>query len=350
MTTNAKPIVGARSTSSLYGAFARRASMAAKLIIAAALALTPLTAVLVLGWIVRLMRRETVISCVRHAHTCSRDEAIVRLDAVDTLNAYSRFPGWWLGLWQTVLGGLKAFIVLALLTLPFGALLLLSWWAGWENSFNKGYEQAWAGPTVALAGIVLAVAILSHLPMAFARFATEGTLWSAFELRQVRRLIRAVRWRYLALTILTVLATAPLFVAQIAPTFMEKINPRVLTADPDELRAIAGRWHLMATIYLLVALFFLRRWAARLYARAVLAEPNAAGPFVRETLSAIGLDTSNAEEPRRHWTGMVLATLLGCAAWGGFIVMLYVAQFANHAWWNWVNHALVGLPWVFRPI
>ncbi|MEM6499803.1 MAG: hypothetical protein AAF709_24220 [Pseudomonadota bacterium] len=350
MTPNAKSIAGARSTSSLYGAIAHHVSMAAKLIITTALALTPLTALLVLGWIVRLMRRETVIACVRHAHSCSRAQAVDRLGAIDRLEVYSRFPGWWSGLWQTVLGGLRAFIVLVMLTLPFGALLLLSWWAGWENSFNKGYEQAWAGPAVALVGILLTVAILSHLPMAMARFAAEGSLWSVLELRQVRRLIRAVRWRYLALTIVTVLTTAPLFLAQIAPTFMEKINPKVLTADPEELRAIAERWHLMATIYALVVLFFLRRWAARLYARAVLAEPDAAGPFVRETVSAIGLDTSDAEAPRRHWTGMVMATLLGCVAWGGFIVMLYIAQFANHAWWNWVNHPLIGLPWVFRPI
>ncbi|MEM8976162.1 MAG: DUF4013 domain-containing protein [Pseudomonadota bacterium] len=350
MTTNAKPIADGGAVSSLSSSVARRASIAAKLIITTALALTPLTAVLVLGWIVRLMRRETVIAFVCHAHACSRGQAIVRLGSIDPLQAYSRFPGWWSGLWQTIVSGLKAFLVLVMLTLPFGALLLLSWWAGWENSFNKGYEQAWAGPAIALIGVALAIAILSHLPMAFARFATEGTVWSAFDLRRVRRLIRAVRWRYLALTIVTVLAAAPLFLAQIAPTFMEKINPKVLTAGPDELRAIAGRWHLMATIYLLVVLFFLRRWAARLYARAVLSEPDAAGPFVRETISTIGLDASDVKATRRHWTGMVSTSILGCAAWGSFIVMLYIAQFANHAWWNWINHALIGLPWVFRPI
>lgn len=37
---------------------------------------------------------------------------------------------------------------------------------------------------------------------------------------------------------------------------------------------------------------------------------------------------------------------LAAATWTAFIAQLYVAQFANHAWWNWLNHPLIGLPWI----
>ena len=350
MTTKAKTASRGRPTIGLVARGLLRLSMTAKVLIAFALALTPLTAVLVLGWIVRLMRRESIISYVREAHSCNRREALAELDEIEFLSAHTRFPGWWSGLWQTVRSGTQALVVVAMLTLPFGLLLLLSWRAGWENSFNKGYEQAWAGPTIALIGFVLAIATLSHLPMAFARFAAEGRVWAITELRQIRKLIRLVRWRYLALTVATVLAAAPLFLAQILPTFMEKIDPRVLTADSETIRAIANQWHLMTTAYLIVMLFLLRRWAARLYARAIISEPDLAGRTTRSALEAIQLTGFGQQPIRRHWTGMAIATLLGLAAWGGFLVMLYIAQFANHAWWNWVNHALTGIPWIFRPL
>lgn len=355
MTSDTKSALDERSKtlapqSGLVASTLHRLSMAAKISIAFALALTPLTAVLVLGWIVRLMRRESIVFYVRSTQGCHRRDALAYLDKVDTLKPYVRFPGWWSGLWQTVFSGLQALVVLAALTLPYGLLLLVSWWAGWENSFNKGYEQAWAGPSMALAGFVLAVLILSHLPMAFARFAAEGQIWSITEMHQIRRCIRLVRWQYLALSLITVLATVPLFLAQMGTTFIEKINPRVLTAGPDEIQEIANRWHLLTTAYLLFALFFLRRWAARLYARAILIEPELAGAATNGVLSEINA-TGRVEEKRlRRWIGMVFATLLGLLTWSGFLAMLYIAQFANHAWWNWVNHALVGIPWIFRPV
>ena len=350
MTTKAKTVSTEKPAAGLVSRVLHRLSMGAKILLAVALALTPVTAVLVLGWLVRLMRRESLIFYVRRSNNCRRHTALSHLGQIEQLQLHQRFPGWWSGLWQTVRCGLQALVVVTLVTLPFGLLLLLSWWAGWENSFNKGYEQAWAGPTIALVGFALAITVLSHFPMAFAHFAAEGRIGAVTEIRRIRRLIRLVRWRYLALTLATVLAAGPLFLAQILPTFMEKIDPRVLTAGPEEIRAIANQWHLATTVYLVAVLFLLRRWAARLYARAILSEPELAGVMTRNDLAAMQPSLVTGQPIRRHWLGMVFATVLGLTAWGGFLVLLYIAQLANHAWWNWINHAHIGIPWIFRPL
>ena len=320
-----------------------RASGLLSILIAIALALTPITALLVLGWFMRIMRRETALALLRLGTPGKkRAMALDELALSPELAELQRFPGWWRGLLETVRSGLRACLALAIATLPFGALLLLAWWAGWENSFNKGYEQAWVGPTLALAGTLLAVFVLMHLPMALAHHAAERRVGAIWELRQIRHLIAHVRWRYLVFTVVLVLASAPIYLAQIVPTFIEGVFPHLATAGPEEMKSFAGRWHLSFTVYLVLALLILRRWSARLYARALMAtggEGSAYAHLVRGDA---------VTKPPRRWPGLI-TNLLTAGLWAGFVAALFVAQFANHAWWNWVNSPIVGLPWIFRP-
>ncbi|MGI9426012.1 MAG: hypothetical protein ACR2PA_22745 [Hyphomicrobiaceae bacterium] len=332
------------------GGLVQRLLNLVRVAIAVLLALTPVTAILVLGWLVRVMRREVIIEVLRRGRKIGRKPALAAIAASSEFTPYARFPGWWSGLWDTIRQGLMATVVVAALTLPFGLLMLVSWWAGWENSFNKGYEQAWVGPVLALFGALAAVAILTHAPMAFSAFATEGRLAAAFELRRIRRLMSAVRWRYLLLTVSSVILMAPLFLAQILPTFVEQINPKLAGADAATIKAFANRWHLLATVYLVLVALVLRRWAARLYARAVLTTGGGGSEFVNAVAGQFDIRLDNLEPPRRSRVGMVLSTVFVSAAWLGFLAMLYIAQFANHAWWSWVNHPLLALPWIFRPM
>jgi hypothetical protein len=325
-----------------------RLSASIKIAIAMLLALTPITAILVLGWLVRVMRRETAIAIVRRALGIGRDAALQRL-ASSGHPDLARFPGWWTGLWDSVRAGVVSLVAVTIATLPFGALMLIGWWAGWENSFNKGYEQAWVGRTLAISGMAIAVVVLSHWPMMLAHYATERRLAAILEIGVVRRLIGRVRWRYAALTIVTVLSAPPLLLAQILPAFIEKIRPDLIDAGPAQVAAVAGRWHLAATIYLVLALLVLRRWAARLYARAVLLEQPPSAQFAHGIARAAGLQVATPSIQRRRWISAAMAGLVTSAAWLVFVAALYIAQFANHAWWNWVNHPLIGLPWVFRP-
>jgi len=345
-----------------HGWFRRPVSVA----IAILLALSPVGAILVLGWIVRLMQREAAIAVARQVTGGRRTEAIGALARQADLAALARWTGWvqpstlrqsWLGrtlggLIETVRAGIAAALALALATLPYAALLLLSWWAGWENSFNKGYEQAWVGPLVAFIGIAIALSVLSHLPMAFAHFAAERRLSAMFELRTIRMLIREQRWRNVWLALLAVLAALPIAAAQIVPVFIEGVWPGFASMPPEIIEQTANRWHFAATVYLILVLIFLRRAQARCYARSALALPAERAPFVHSVRERITGDSEDRPTParKRGWAGAVLPTALLAVIWFALIAQLYVAQFANHGWWNWANHPLIALPWVYRPL
>jgi len=342
----------------------RRAPLSA--VVTILLALNPVTAILVLGWLVCLMRRETAIAVAGILEGLGRRDAIRRLGATAEFAPLAAWTGWlaastrrtsWTGrhfggLVETVRAGIAAGVAILLATLPFTALLLAGWSAGWENSFNKGYEQAWVGPALSLAGIVLALFVLSHLPMALAHFAAERRLSAIFELSTIRALMREQRWRNLWLALLAVVAALPIAAAQILPVFIENWWPGFADMPAEVIEATARRWHVAPTIYLVIVLIYLRRAQARCYARAALALPPDRTPFCHAVAHALGREASRAPKARakRGWAGAAISGVLLVAVWFGLIAQLYVAQFANHAWWNWINHPIIGLPWVFRPL
>lgn len=299
-----------------------RLAAVASLVLAIAMALTPLSAVLTLGWLMHRMRRQ-VQERSRRLVGPVEDDARVRWMRADI-----GLPGNVLQrLWSFLKDGLTCCAGLALLTMPHVSLITLSWWGGWDNSFNKGYEQAWIGPTLGLAGLALGAVVLAHVPMLTVHGAMERRMTAYIELGTARRLIATVPWRYLALTLATVAASLPLALMQVSFAFMAARRPDL---DVAGLRARGAAFHLAATAYLVIVLLMLRTWAARLYACAMMGEPVAA-----------------RGRGRRRWP-VALAMLLAVAGWAGFLMLQYVAQFANHAWWGWINHPLIGLPWVFR--
>ena len=140
------------------------------LIVGTLLCLSPITSILALGWIIRRMH----LSIRRR----NGDAGAV--------------PGWilgergsgWLGrliggLAANIRVGLSGALSLGLVSLLFTLPWLLAWWAGWDNSFNKGYEQAWAGPALFFTGIGAYLFVMLHLPMALAHQAATGTLAGA---------------------------------------------------------------------------------------------------------------------------------------------------------------------------
>lgn len=338
----------------------------ASAVIAILLALNPITAILVLGWLVRLMQRETVIAIARERCGTGRAGARKRVAASTQLAFFAPWTGWlrastsrkswagrnFAGLIETARAGLAASLALLLATLPFTALLVLSWWAGWENSFNKGYEQAWVGPLIALLGIAIGVFILMHLPMALAHFAAERRILAMFEFATIRALIRQQRWRCLWLAILAVIAALPIAAAQVLPVFIENWWPGFADMPPQVIEETARRWHFVPTVYLILALIFLRRAQARCYARGALTLPLERAPFCHSIARQIGTggDRALKAQAKRGWIGAIIPILLLIVVWFAFIAQIYVAQFANHAWWNWINHPLIGLPWIFQPV
>lgn len=367
-----------------------------KLFLGSLLCLTPVTAVLVLGWLLRLMQRETEARWFARSHLARHGfPAFAAVDAAESghesraawpnwvlraglrrhlARRWGRTPGFGakLGLlgralfhslgWNLKLGA-QSLVNLWVLTLPAAALWVFGWWGGWENSFNKGYEQFAVGPSVSLAGVAVFVLVMTYLPLALARQAATGD-WKAFyDFRLVRRLI-ARRWlACLGLAALTALAGLPLFAAKGALIFIENIYPGFVELAPAEVVEFAKRYTFWATVYLFGAVIVLRLAAARIYAGAVL-DALGAGALAADELGAREcriLDRLGLLQVRpralghpvaraaRWATGRVLRTAGGAltlALWFALAAQIFVGQFLNHVWLHWLNHPLVQLPWL----
>lgn len=361
---SARAAIGKSAGWKVSGVLTAAASRGATLLVVFVLCLTPITAVLATGWVMRLMRREVAITVARRATGGSRRHAIDSLRSTAAFQSQAAWPAW-IGagavvgssrmsrtlstVWHTLRTGIASQVALTLFTLPFGALLLVSWWGGWENSFNKGYEQAFVGPVLAALGLAVAMIILTHLPMAAAHMAAEGRAGAMFELQTVRALVKAGRWRNVGLAAVTLLLALPLLVLQVAPTFVEGWRPGFADLSQAEMAVVARRLHLAATMYLLGALVVLRCLQARSYALAALTIDSTYAPYCQAVAAAMGGGAVPSGSARRSRFGAVAAAALNALLWLAFLATIYVAQFANHAWWSWINHPLLALPWVFRP-
>ncbi len=297
----------------------------------------PVTAVIALGWLTR-----------RQGHL-----------ARDRFGAAEEGPGWLLGpreaagkptgRFARALGGLAANIRAGLLaltallvwTLPFTLLWLGAWWAGWENSFNKGYEQAFVGPSVFLLGAFVAALVLPALPLMLAHLATEDRLSAAFELRRLRGLVAQAGWRIPALTLLTALFAVPFFGARGLITTATDWAPWIEDLTPDEASALRGQIVLGLAVLAFLSTWTLRALAARTYATAA---PLAAG--LRPGLWD-GAQAAEAARPARSrsrlltglWYGIAMALTLALA----FLIL--AGQFLDHTWWRWLFHPALTLPW-----
>ena len=296
----------------------------------ALLCMTPATAVLAQGWLVGRMR---VVACAAARRRTERppEWATAQPPSGAEAPAGAEAPGWMRARLAGALGllreGVSASLALFLGFAPFCGLMLLSWWAGWENSFNKGYEQSWVGPTLGLLGAALALPLLARAPLALAHLAVERRFSAFFERRRVATFIRCAGWEHVALALAFVLAAAPLFAAKATPVFIEQIDPAFHTLSPEEARAFATRWRLASAVYLFAALWMLRGWSARLYAKARLRAER--GVPARGGLATLG---------------RLMRLLLISAVWFGLVAQIYVGQFLNHDWSAWLNPPLLGLP------
>jgi hypothetical protein len=268
-----------------------------------AAALFPATAILTLIWFVRVSRRQTARQLVRiGAVAPTRAEPTWRADAA------------------------VAFALIALGALV-GLPLAVSWWAGWDASFNKSAANPVVWPGLALLGLITAGWVYAHLPIAFAHAAATGQPARLISFGATRALMRRRPWEALALSLATVLATAPLTLIQMLPTFIEAQLPTL--TDPEALRRAWFGRHMLATAYLVTAVLLLRLWGARLLAR-ILA------------LAPVGQSSR-----WQRWSAR-LAFVLGMVGWIAAFASLYVIQFAGFAWPRWFMQPILGLPWLWR--
>jgi hypothetical protein len=314
------------------GLTVRGLGLAKSLVVGTMLSLTPLTSVLVLGW---LTRRMAATIETRQGRTAPP-------------------PGWVLGppgqgrvvralggLGANVRAGFLTLMALFLYTAPFTLLWLGAWWAGWENSFNKGYEQAWVGPLVFLSGTAVGLVLIVHLPFALAHMAAEGRWSAVFEWRRIRAVFAHAGWRAAWLSLATLGLALPLFAARGLPGLAGNFAASLESLSAEDLARVTGQIDLATAAWAMAALLFLRHQAALAYARAA-AEAAGADPRLWAGARA-RLAANPTRLPRRTARAFWLALSLLPAA--GLAFLILAGQFLNYGWHHWITHPFFVLPW-----
>jgi hypothetical protein len=242
-----------------------------------------------------------------------------------------------------------------------------AWHQGWDNSFNKGYEQAAVGPATYFLGIFLFIGVMFYLPMAQARQAVSGNWRAFFHFKAVRHLIRR-RWFFcFILAGLYALAGLPVMAAESAIYFLGNNNPALENLGSLELYQYLNRYLFWISLLIILPAFVLLRLvAARIYASAMReaiesgdADKVRPSEFESNAFRALGI----AERPKREhslptrfviWTGSlggrITAAILCAFIWFAFTIQPVVHTFIiiQPGLKGFLNRPLVQLPWFYR--
>jgi len=265
--------------------------------------------------------------------------------------------------WLNVKTGLQGIFNTWVLTLPGCLLLLFAWYDGWNNSFNKGYEQAPVGPLTGIFGIVLFIAAMLYVPLAQARQAVTGEWRSFYQFPLIWRLVRRHWVACLALAACYSLFSIPVLVMKTAPVFFGGKEPDFAQLTSAQALKTLNGYFFSTAFAVLAAYVVLRLIAARIYARGILngvqsgAIPvSALGEREREELQRLNLIQVNPPRSRHVIIRVASKTsslVLFCGAiaatafvWFTFVAQIFIAEFfMYHPVIGWLNQPLVQLPW-----
>jgi hypothetical protein len=242
-------------------------------------------------------------------------------------------------------------------------LWLFAWFAGWNNSFNKGYELAAAGPLTGLLGVFVFIGVMFYVPLAQTRQAVTGQWRDFYDFRVVWEIVRTRRVAFLGLSLLYSALALPLMLLKTLPGFFPQINPPLADATTQQVKDILGPYFFFSALLVLPFFVLLRLVAARIYASGLLRAIRT-GRLPADVLSALERPVSRklellGSEPlaSRKPVRLVLrrvaadigATLITVAtgiAWFTFVAQIFIAQFFTyHPGIGWLNQPLVQLPW-----
>lgn len=375
-----------------------------KTLLGIVLCATPLTAILVIGYASRAMQRAVLKTWYTEAvlktwYTENGGDTVRGsfpefARATPALRRLAHWPNWFLAedlgerlregkaegagplrrcgillvslfaaLWANLRIGTVSLVATWVATLPLMLLWLFAWWGGWENSFNKGYEQAWVGPAIGAAATVLFVLVMTYVPIAQVRLATSGTWRSFFDYRLIRSLVAGHPFALLKLAAYFVLAGLVLMAMRAAPLAIGNAIPDLGQWPEPRLMALKLGYFGLCAALAFAFFLALRLAAARIYAHALLKamrtgrlRADRLSDMEREGLAALHLLEPEARPERgiaaraAASTGMGVVRLAAglpiLALWFVFVAELYVSQFLNHDWLAWINHPLVQLPWM----
>lgn len=373
-------------------------ALIARMAIGVALCANPLTAIVAVGWTFRLMRRRILVGWWKQSPKHST-LTFPEFAAEQGLDVTSRpTPRWFLtedvglvlnrprrdgsppgpirkvfrlpkvllgGLYRNVRSGITAVACTYGATLLPCLLWIVAWEYGWNNSFHKGYEQAWIGPTTGIIANVLFIAAMAYVPMAWAHLAATGDARAFFEVGFVRRLLKQRRGGLMIYAAAFALMTLPVSILRAYPAFLPQINSAWIDASAEEVQAFANRFILGAGLYVFPAYVILHLLATRAYRSAVLrllrrdpSEADRLHPNLYRVLAPLDL-LPEPSETRRHplvvvavATGRrgknIVMTLTTWALWFAVVAQIFVVQFIFGQWFlGWMNQPLIHLPSLF---
>lgn len=279
-----------------------------------------------------------------------------------------RFKALFHSLWLNLRLGVAGAFNTLVLTLPGCALMLFGWYDGWNNSFNKGYEQFSVGPGISWLGIFLFAAAMVYVPMAQARQAITGEWRSFYQWRLVWRLVR-LRWlQCFGIAAVYALLWFPILLLRAgAPYLITKANlmtsEELMALPHEQVVKVLNGYFLWCALLILPAFVFVRYLAARNYATGTaiaikkgIVAAFGLSDFERGALARLNLLEAAPSAPRhillrlaaRAWrfglrSGAVAVIFL---VWMIYVFELYVCQFFHYIpVVGWLNHCLVQLPW-----
>lgn len=346
-----------------------------------------LGSIVVAGWTARLSQRAVRKQWWRRSEHPERGSDFSAFAAAHSATAQSaRWPNWILAenarahfarrtassilkallvaLGQNIRVGAQIIFTTWTVTMPGCALMLFAWYAGWLNSFNKGYEQAIIGPATGVAGIGLFIAAMCYVPLAQIRQASTGSWRSFYDFQFVRALIRERFVSCFLLACAYSLFFVPVTVAKIAPAFIMADRPDYATMSNAEALSLLQNYFFGVTFILLPLYIALRIIAAKIYASAVLGalkrgsiHEDALADNEWEILNRLDLLTVNLVRMQPAWlrattwvASRATRVALGVAVllvWFTFIAQAYVSEFflKSARGQGWLNQPLVQLPW-----
>ncbi|MFP6582753.1 MAG: hypothetical protein VCD00_09375 [Candidatus Hydrogenedentota bacterium] len=356
---------------------------------------SPLFAVLAVGWVYRAMQRAALKSWWRMSDEPQAGGTFREAtEEQDSFRGHAYLPNWitaqepiaawkarqasssgfWAIMKNTVFAtfgslgrnfkiGLQGLFNIAVLTILPAMLWQFGWYSGWDNSFNKGYEQHDIGILISLMGIAIFIAVMFYLPMAQARQAITGEWRSFYQFRIVWAIVRTRSISCLILAALYGLVSLPVTFFKMLPLFLENINPAILEMSDPELLEYMNGYFFRAGIVFFLGYWLLHAVAARIYAKGLIEA------VAREKVSIDDLSTwelnalvrlslvRNDAGNQRHIVirivdtvtkparkiGIVTATIL---LWFGFVAQIYVSEFlVYHPKRGMLNQPLIQLPW-----
>ncbi len=353
-----------------------------KLFVGAVLCQFPLTSILVVGWTYRAMQRFAVRRWQGAIPAGPPSAGVVETGACD-----AGWPNWLLAsreararrragatrrfrrtmhaglgsLGANAAVGFRAVLNTWAVTLFPATLWTVGWYAGWDNSFNKGYEQHFVGIVLSWIGIVLFLPIMLYLPLAQARQAVTGHWRRFYDLRLLSSLIVRNPIRSLLLAAAYALVSLPLLILLALPVFFEQVFPQTSTMSDTEMLAFLNRYYFRVAVVGFAAYAGLRLLAARIYSdlmreRVQTAQKSQGELAGVERAMLSGLQNDRAGESGKSVPSISLSTgraawrtavlLAALALWFSFVSQIYIREFlVYHPVRGFMNQPLVQLPW-----